>query len=655
MTATPETDPDVTVSIPDSVRAALRLPAADGPAARAVHEVLHTPMADGTVLRADVVRPDDDAAHPVLLTRCPYFGAWRPMICEVTGAAPNTPGLMAGVLGMQAAMSLDLAISEGFAVVAQACRGTDISDGDFRFYFDEAADGVATRAALAALPWCDGRVITFGNSYLTTTQFTAALASTEHLTAMTAWVSPSTYDDDLAMRGGVLLEGPSYEWARQQVRTGLWRDGRTDAPQEELPEPVEAFTPYLKRVGIGQAAQDLAAAHRAGGHVVDWVAHPLRDAYWDSVAYPVDALAGLDVPTLHVSGWYDLFQGGTLRNFTAMAAGAAARGRPENVRLVVGPWTHLTFDGHLAGRDFPGGGVDDVGLGELTLDFWRAALGDERAEERLPREPVRVYIMGADRWIDLPAWPAPDAVEQAWRLGADGALQAPSGQAERNAASVLEATTDAADVPGKAGLEAPDTHGTASSTAGWTAWVHDPADPVPTAGGQMLMGPPENAGPHDQRAVEARADVAVFTSAPLAEPVTILGQVRLEAWVAADAVDAHLHATLTDVATDGTSTLLTDGVLRLSAHAGLDRRDPLTPGAPVEAEVDMWSTGVHLPAGHRLRVNLAGSNWPRYRVADPADGTPVSMRVLHDADHPSAVILPSVNLEAHPKVGRYGN
>ncbi|RAX20693.1 hypothetical protein DRB06_08175 [Actinomyces sp. Z5] len=634
--------PEPAGNIPASVRAALKLPAADGPASHAIHEVLELPMPDGTVLRADVVRPADDGTHPVLLTRCPYFGAWRPMVAEVSGVDPATPGLMAGVLGMQAAVSLDRAIAEGFAVVAQACRGTDISDGDFRFYFDEAADGTATRAALAALPWCDGRVLTFGNSYLTTTQFTAALAGTEHLAAMTAWVSPSTYDDDLAMRGGVLLEGPSYEWARQQVRTGLWRDGRADAPQETLPEPVEDFTPYLKRVGVAQAARDLAAAHRAGGHMVDWVNHPLHDAYWERLAYPVDALADLDVPTLHVSGWYDLFQGGTLRNFTAMAAGAAARSRPGNVRLVVGPWTHLTFDGHLAGRDFSGGGTDDVGLGELSLDFWKAALGDEQAAARLPRDPVRVYVMGADRWIDLPAWPAPDAVEQAWHLGTGGMLHAPGDGRIEPAAQSDGVTSTVADAVSPRECSAQET------ASGFTAWVHDPADPVPTAGGQMLMGPPENAGPHDQRDVEARGDVAVFTSAPLTEPVTLLGPVRLHAWVAADAVDAHLHAALTEVSPDGTSTLLTDGVLRLSGRAGTARHDPLTPGEPVKAKVDMWATGVHLPAGHRLRLDLAGSNWPRYSVADPAGGAPVTMRVLHDAAHPSAVVVTAVDLATHP-------
>ena len=392
---------------PEQLHQELLMPEPDGAASRAVHEILPIPMPDGTILRADVVRPDDDDAHPVLLTRCPYFGSWRPMIAQDLGEDPAAPGLTAACLGMQTAVGLDRAVEEGFAVVAQACRGTDISDGDFRFHADEASDGVAARRALADLPWCDGRVITFGNSYLTTTQFTAALASTEHLAAMTAWVAPSTYDEDLAMRGGVLLAGTSYEWTRQQVRAGLVHDGREDAPQELLPEPMEDFTPFLARVGMAEAARRLARAHTAGGHAADWVAHPLHDAYWESIAYPWRALAGLGVPALHVAGWYDLFLGGTLRNYRAMADGPAGAGQ----RLVIGPWTHLTFDGHLVGRSFPGGGTRESGLGELTVDFWRAALGDGEAAARLPRDPVRVYIMGAGRWVDLPAWPAPNAEE----------------------------------------------------------------------------------------------------------------------------------------------------------------------------------------------------------------------------------------------------
>lgn len=607
----------LTDDVPLDLIERLALPGPDGPASRAVHEVLETAMPDGTVLRSDVCRPADDDAHPVLLTRCPYFGTWRPMIATATASDKDEPGLMAATLGMQSGVGLDQAIQEGFAVVAQSCRGTDHSDGDFHFYVDEASDGVATRQALVALPWCDGRVITFGSSYLTTTQYTAALASIAHLAAMDTWVAPSTYDGDLAMRGGVTLEGPSYDWARQQVGSGLARDGRPDADADWLPADLATFGPWLREVGFTEAARRLADAHVAGSHAVDWDEHRLHDSYWEGVSYPEAALESLGVPVLHVSGWYDLFEGGTLRNYVATARSEAERtrrfeGRP-GVRLVIGPWTHVSFERDLPGRSFPHGSTADAHLPELTLSFWRAALGDEEAAARLPEAPVRVYVMGADRWIDLPDWPAPDAVDTSWRLSDGGALLTPDDE---------------------------------GPAAGWTSWCHDPTDPVPTAGGQLLMGPPESAGPHDQRTIEERPDVAVFTSPALTQPVTVLGHVRLTAWVSADADDAHLHASLTDVAPDGTSTLLTDGVLRLSARRGTDRRDAMMAGQPVEVDVDMWATGAHVAAGHRVRLDLAGSSWPRYAVSDPRDGKAVEITVWHDAEHPSRLVLPTIDLDA---------
>ena len=154
--------------------------------------------------------------------------------------------------------------------------------------------------------------------------------------------------------------------------------------------------------------------------------------------------------------------------------------------------------------------------------------------------------------------------------------------------------------------------------------------------------------------MEARQDVVSFTTQALREPVTLLGPVRLRAWVSADAQDAHLHASLTEVLPDGTSTLLTDGVLRLSARRSTSRRDPLEGGHPEQVEVELWPTAVHLPAGHRLRVNLAGSCWPRYAVCDPEGGRTVEMTVWHDQDHPSALTAQVVSLQDHPAVGPYG-
>ena len=584
-------------------------------AAPIVFETLETVMPDGVVLRADVARPagSQETPVPVLLARCPYLGGWRPAFADAFGWRMDEPGQMARVIKLQAGVDLEEVVAAGFGVIVQACRGTDRSEGTFRFYTDEADDGVATRQAVADLPWCDGTVLTFGASYLSMTQFIAALVSTEHLVAMNTWVAPSTYDEDLMMRGGVLIEGPTYEWARHRVREGRMAGGLEDVPAELLPADVPGYTALLTRVGIRSAAEALASAHPVGVHVLDAVDHPLHDSHWESMSYPAQGLRrlGAQLPVLSVAGWYDLFLGGTLRNHELLSSGPTPAAGPH--RLLIGPWTHINQTGDQPGRSFPHGGLENADATALHLDFWRAACGDADAAARLPELPVRVYIMGADRWLDLPAWPAPGARDSRWHLASedDGVLLPP-------------------------GQPAP-------SDPGSTTWVHDPAHPVPTAGGQVFMGMPDSSGPHDQRPVEARDDVVSFTTAPLGEPVTVLGPVRLRTWVSADATDAHLHAALTEVRPDGSSVLLTDGVLRLSARHGADRMDPLVPGKVVEVEVDMWATGIEVPAGGRLRLNLSGSCWPRYSVARPRGEEPVALSIHHDDAHPSHLVLPLID------------
>jgi len=208
--------------------------------------------------------------------------------------------------------------------------------------------------------------------------------------------------------------------------------------------------------------------------------------------------------------------------------------------------------------------------------------------------------MGADVWRDYAEWPVPGTTDTALYL-TDGAL-----------------TTDAANARGE------------------TSVMYDPADPVPTVGGQILYGPPEFAGPHDQRPAEAHPGVASFTTQPFAQTFEVVGPVSLRVWVDADATDADVHAVLTDVAPDGTSRILTDGALRLSRREGLDRVVPLVPGEPVEVEIDLWATANAFLPGHSLRLNLAGSSFPKYVLGEG----PVTLRIHHDAAHPSRLLLP---------------
>lgn len=569
----------------------------DPAGAPAVSPVLYedgvaVPMPDGTVLRADVARPADGRPAPVLLSRTPYAAMARSYAAGTPMA--SAPALLTHLQLAGTGLSVPQVVEAGFAVVAQACRGTERSDGVFRCNDDEASDGRATAAWLRAQPWCDGTVHGFGGSYVSQTQMRTCLGETPSLDTLSPWVAPSTFYDDLAGRGGVPTSGLTASWALNRVNDARARDGL-----EPLPPASDAA-----------ALVEVLALYPGGRHVLDWQQHPLWDEYWDAFAYPAEALASLDRPAFHLAGWYDVFLGGTLRNFEQMRRGPAS----DRQVLIAGPWTHIDQVGRVPlAHDFgPASTLAGGGIDALQLAFWRWHSGFG-ADQDLP--VVRLFVMGADEWRDYPDWPVPGAVDRPAYLRPDGVL----------------------------GWDRP------AAAACATGWVHDPGDPVPTCGGQILVdGMPVDAdgtcfsGPLDQRPVEARADVVSFTTAPLAEPVEVIGPVRLRAWVAVDAAEADLHATLTDVAPDGTSRILTDGVRRLSLRESFRERTPVVPGEPVEVEVDLWATANRFEVGHRIRLNLAASNAPRYDVSDPDGGRPVRLSVLHEAAHPSHVVLPVV-------------
>ena len=548
---------------------------------------------DGVVLRGDVARPDgsDEVAVPVLLQRSPY-GAQRSGTARLIGL-PDEPWVSLPLAVGGSGLTLDQVVGAGFAVAVVDCRGTHRSDGTFRWMASEATDGVDVVGWLREQPWCNGDVLGFGGSYVSATQFATVLADPSTLRAISPWVAPSRPDTDMAGRGGIPIYATTYNWAANRVNDALVKaglPGRDDIPLAEGVDPA----PLLSEHTLPELATVLATAPE-GAHVADWVAHPTYDDYWRMAEYPEPALRRLAIPGFHLAGWYDLFLGGTLRNFTAMSRGPAR----EHQHLVVGPWTHIDQMGRIpVGHDFgPQATLTGADVPAMQLDFWREhGLGMKVG--RMP--PVRLFVMGSDEWRDYPEWPVPGTQEVELYL-ADGSLSP----------NLTEAT-------------------------GSTSIEHDPADPAPSVGGQILYGPPDFPGPHDQRPAEAHPGVVSFTTAPFSEAFEVVGPVVLRCWVTANAADADLHAVLTDVAPDGTSRILTDGALRLSRRVGLDRVVPFAPGLPVEVEVDLWATANTFLPGHALRLNLAGASFPRY-VASP---DPVTLEVHHGREYPSRLVLP---------------
>jgi predicted acyl esterase len=351
--------------------------------------------------------------------------------------------------------------------------------------------------------------------------------------------------------------------------------------------------------------------------------HRLKDAWWDW-AEVLDQSGSAHVAGLHVGGWYDIFSQGTLDAFTTLQeeGGSGAIGRQY---LIMGPWAHAAPLTNLAGDlAYPLNALRNPF--NLLLPWYDATLRGDSSE--IDHWPVAdIYLMGAigeaeapgNEWVELDRWP-PEASTTPLYLTAEAAL---------------------VDNP---------------PLDGETTLVSDPKDPVPTLGGANLFpglqvdGRDMGDGPMDQRPIEARSDVSTFSTDVLAEPMTVMGPVRATIWLVPDTPDLDLAVRLTDVYPDGRSMLVLDGIQRARMRCGDDTECLLIPGVPVELTIELWSTALVFNAGHRIRISVSGSNWPRFEV-NPNDGLDLNLgtpgqvarpTLLFGADTPSRLELPVV-------------
>lgn len=546
-------------------------------------DVLAT-MRDGVRLRADVYRPVGTGPWPVLLMRTPYG---KDVVAET----------LCNGLDPAAAARL------GFLVVVQDTRGRFASEGDWAPLRHERHDGFDTVEWAARLPGSDGRVGLYGASYCGHTQWMAAIERPPSLAAISPLFTWSEPTDGLLSRGGATELGLAVVWSLQ---TGLdWvgrRGGGEGAVEARIAALVDEWD-ALGRVGLWRLpAGDVDAVRRHGVPGLDSFA-----ASTDPAVAARSRVAGhqarVTVPSLHTGGWYDVFLQGTLDNYEAMAA------RGGEARLVVGPWSHEAFQDPIGERLFGLRAARD-GLPvrrpsgdwkSLQLEWFRHHLRGERPP--LPERPVRIFVMGREEWREEAAWPLARARRERWFLHADGSLAPTS--------------------PG--------------ADAGVSEFLYDPGDPVPTVGGQTLLGPGHGSGPVDQAPVESRADVLVFTSAPLPADLEVTGRVRATLHVGSSAPSTDWVVRLCDVDAAGRSTNVCDGILRVDDAASVDR-----------VEVDLWSTSIVFLRAHRIRVQVTSSCFPRWdrnlntgRQREPHWAL-ARQRLHHDASRPSFVELPVV-------------
>ena len=481
----------------------------------------------------------------------------------------------------------------GYAVTIQGTRGRFNSGGTYYPLLTDRQDGSETLRWLARQPWWDGRVGTFGGSAFGYSQWAIADQGEAGLRALLVQIASTDHHAFFWPGGAFSLQSALY-WARTDR-------GRIDAfpTQAELAPGLAGF-PAIE------------AARRLGLESVvyrDWASRPARDAYWaaiDGERRP-ERLAAL---ALLMAGWYDPYLPGQLADYTRIRAAARPAVAAET-RLVIGPWTHARQVVMPGGHDPGDYRFESLAPGLPWFDRHLTPPGVRRAEALAP---VRLYVMGENAWRDEPAWPLARAVPTSFWLGSGGVANGRAGDGR------LTRTPPTGDEPAD-------------------RWVHDPAKPVASVGGAML-GAIAGAAPQD--AVDRRSDVLVYETPPLAAPLEVTGPVRAELHFSTDAPATDVVAVLCDVHPDGTAWNLAEGVLRRSYPGG---------GAPPTAvTVALWPTSNLFKAGHRIRLQVSSSWWPRFDV-HPGGAGPVwgatTWRTANQALHhgrscPSRLILPVV-------------
>lgn len=564
------------------------------------------PMKDGTRLAADIYRPNADGSFPAIVERTPYNRE------ESVILRTGTPRYFA---------------ERGFVFIVQDVRGRFGSEGTWYPFVDdgwgERQDGYETIEWIARQPWCNGKVATVGGSYAGQTQMFVAPTRPPALACCFIREAASNLAEQWCYRGGAYEWGFNHDW---NVRHGAYAMRRQLELIDSLLKNADRFT----HLPLGR--QDEMASP------FDWIHDNLRRRddkdYWEQFDFERH-YGDIEVPIYHMAGWFDIFLDGSLRNFAGIQEEGKSKRARHNQKLVIGPWTHgptvadPAFARHVGEMDFGEQALLDFN-GEMHR--WYDQWLNDHATGVLDEPRVRYFLMGANRWETSDTWPPTGTRAQKWYLHTG-----PSGSAT--------SLNDGSLSVKKPARENPD------------SYDYDPANPVPTVGGNTLYAAikksgsgEENpdftvtAGPRDQRSIEPRC--LTYTSELLEKDLDVIGKVWCTLFASSSCVDTDFVARLCDVFPDGRSMLVCDGILRARYRKYRFKPRLLTPEKVYRFDVDLWPTAWRFQAGHRLRLIVTSSCFPRFdrnpNTGDPDSSTLKAARnsVFHDKDYASHLLLP---------------
>jgi putative CocE/NonD family hydrolase len=566
------------------------------------------PMRDGTMLRADVYRPATSTAVPVILMRTQY-------------------GKEAAQVHPSRYQRPDWFAAHCYLVVVQDIRGQFASGGTFVEFANDRDDGYDSVEWAAKLPGSSGKVGMYGSSYVGATQWLAAEAAPPHLTTIVPANTASDYYEGWTYENGAFRLNFIEPWAMETIVPSAAKNRGDTKVVKQLTEdalniagllrytPYRTFPPF--HPGDGAVAP----------YFYDWIAHRTDGLYWQQWA-PQQHYPKITIPVLHIAGWYDAFLAGGVRNFTGMVNTGGSAFARDNQRIVIGPLDHLGWgrpDSPAAPMLKQIGPVGNSPVNELMLAWWDHFLkGLNNGVSNGPT--VNYFEMGANVWKTAPAWPLPGTQWRKYYLSSDG--HASSMMGDGQLVTTVPMTGQRADT-----------------------YDYDPHNPVPSVGGHSCCGALGGSqGPYDQQSVEQRPDILVYTTPPLATDIEVTGPVSVTLYASSSAPDTDWTAKLVDVHPDGTAVNLNNGIQRASFRESSTTPSLIEPGKVYQYTIDVWPTSNLFRAGHSIRLEISSSDFPQF---DPNPNTGswlgestatqiAHQTVLHDAQHPSALVLPVI-------------
>jgi putative CocE/NonD family hydrolase len=547
------------------------------------------PMRDGVKLSTDIYRPDAEGKFPLLLTRT-YYGKGSSFF-----DGPHT----------RAKEFIEYFVSRGYVVVVQDCRGRYDSQGEFYIDIYDADDGYDTQTWCGIQPWSNGKIGTFGCSYGGCIQWYSAHLRNHYLKCMIPRDSTSdSYFDGGFMRGGVYQA-----WLSWCVRTASrtqreasskdlnWKKIYLTLPLNKMDEAIGFNFPWWK----------------------DYFKHPTYDDYWKRTSVH-NKYHMIDVPSLNIGGWYsDSDIMGTIRNFLGVfKKGRTAEGR-RSQKLVIGPWKHCRSSTKVGEIDFgPKAKVDFKELHLRWYDYWLKGI-DTRI---MDSPPIKIFVMGMNDWIKADDWPLPNTKFTKFYLHSAGRANSLIGD------GTLSTNTPASEIPDR--------------------FTYDPANPIPYS-----KSFEEDMKSLDQRPMERRDDVLVYSSESLKEDLIVVGPVKLILYASSSAVDTDFTGKLVDVHPNDMAQYLTCGILRVRYRESYEKPSLIESGKIYKYKIDLWATGNLFKKGHRIRLEISSSNFPFFLpntntgndIGSDTDMKIARQTIYHDSEHSSCLILPVIPLK----------